>query len=137
MYEKDDMLSALMVDNSKRRKRQKKLDIRVIMANPPYSIGQESQNDNNQNVSYPHLDARIAETYSARSEAALSKGLYDSYVRAIRWASDRLGSAGVIGFVTNAGFLEASTAGGLRKCLADEFSCICVFHLRGNQRTAG
>jgi predicted helicase len=137
MYERDDLLSALMVDNSKRRKRQKKLDIRVIVANPPYSIGQESQNDNNQNVRYPHLDERIAETYAARSEAALSKGLYDSYVRAIRWASDRIGNTGVIGFVTNANFLEAGTTDGLRKCLAEEFSSIYVFHLRGNQRTAG
>jgi predicted helicase len=137
MYERDDLLAELMVDNSKRRKRQKKLDIRVIMANPPYSIGQESQNDNNQNVRYPQLDARIGETYSARSEAALSKGLYDSYVRAIRWASDRIGRSGVIGFVTNANFLEAGTTDGLRKCLAEEFSSIYVFHLRGNARTSG
>jgi predicted helicase len=113
------------------------LDVRVIVGNPPYSIGQSSQNDNNQNVSYPGLDLRIEETYAARSNAALSKGLYDSYIRSIRWASDRIGEAGVIGFVTNAGFLEASTADGLRKCLADEFSDIYVFHLRGNQRTAG
>jgi predicted helicase len=43
----------------------------------------------------------------------------------------------VIGFVTNAGFLDANTADGLRKYLADEFSSIYVFHLRGNQRTSG
>lgn len=137
MYEKDDLVSAITVDNSKRRKRQKKLDIRVIVGNPPYSIGQGSANDNNQNVTYPHSDQRITETYAARSNAALSKGLYDSYIRAIRWASDRIGNAGVIGFVTNAGWVEANTADGLRKCLADEFSNIYVFHLRGNQRTSG
>lgn len=137
MYEKDDLVSALTVDNSARRKRQRKLDIRVIVGNPPYSIGQGSQNDNNQNVSYPGLDRRIEETYAARTTAALSKGLYDSYIRAIRWASDRIGSAGVIGFVTNAGWLEANTADGLRKCLAEEFSNIYVFHLRGNARTSG
>lgn len=137
MYEKDDLVDALLVDNSKRRRRQKTLDIRVIVGNPPYSIGQGSQNDNNQNVSYPVLDARIGKTYAARSGAALSKGLYDTYIRAIRWASDRIGDAGVIGFVTNAGFLEANTADGLRKCLAEEFSSLYVFHLRGNQRTSG
>ncbi|WP_235048297.1 DEAD/DEAH box helicase [Xanthomonas cassavae] len=137
MYEKEDLVDALLVDNSKRRRRQKKLELRVIVGNPPYSIGQGSQNDNNQNVSYPTLDQRIAETYAARSDAALSKGLYDSYIRAIRWASDRIGDAGVIGFVTNAGFVEANTADGLRKCLADEFSSLYVFHLRGNQRTIG
>ncbi|MDR6419389.1 putative helicase [Paraburkholderia phenoliruptrix] len=137
LYEKEDLVDAVLAQNSARRKKQKKLDIRVIMANPPYSIGQGSQNDNNQNVDYPHLDERIARTYAAQSNANLAKGLYDSYVRAIRWASDRIGNSGVVGFVTNAGFLEANTADGLRKCLADEFSSIYVFHLRGNQRTSG
>lgn len=137
MYEKDDLVDTLLEDNSARRKRQKELDIRVIVGNPPYSIGQGSQNDNNQNISYPVLDQRIEETYAARSSATLAKGLYDSYIRAIRWASDRIGEAGIIGFVTNAGFLEANTAGGLRKCLADEFSSLYVLHLRGNQRTSG
>lgn len=137
MYEKDDLISEQLVENSERRKRQKELDIRVIIGNPPYSIGQGSQNDNNQNVDYPSLDSRIEQTYATRSNATLSKGLYDSYIRAIRWASDRLGDSGVIGFVTNAGFIEANTADGLRKCLAEEFSNIYIFHLRGNQRTKG
>lgn len=137
MYEKEDLVDALMMDNSARRKRQKKLDIRVIVGNPPYSAGQTSANDNNANISYPHLDERIRSTYAAGSQAILKNALYDSYIRAIRWASDRIGNAGVIGFVTNAGFLEANTADGLRKCLAEEFSSIYVFHLRGNQRTAG
>ncbi|MFJ7008074.1 DEAD/DEAH box helicase [Pseudomonas putida] len=137
MYEKDDLVDELLEDNSARRKRQKELDIRVIVGNPPYSVGQKSENDNNDNVEYPTLDARIRSTYAARSSATLAKGLYDSYVRAIRWASDRIGDAGIIGFVTNAGFLEASTADGLRKCLADEFTSLYVFHLRGNQRTIG
>lgn len=137
MYEKDDLVDALLEDNSARRKRQKDLDIRVIVGNPPYSIGQKSENDNNDNVEYPSLDARIRDTYAARSNATLAKGLYDSYIRAIRWASDRIGDAGIIGFVTNAGFVEANTADGLRQCLADEFSSLYVFHLRGNQRTRG
>lgn len=137
MYEKEDLVDTLLVDNSARRKRQKKLDIRVIIGNPPYSIGQGSQNDNNQNVAYPHLDSQIEGTYAARSDAALSKGLYDSYIRAIRWASNRVGTSGVIGFVTNASFLDTGTFDGLRRCLADEFSSIYVFHLRGNARTSG
>jgi predicted helicase len=109
----------------------------VIVGNPPYSIGQKSENDNNDNVEYSSLDARIRDTYAARSNATLAKGLYDSYIRAIRWASDRIGDAGIIGFVTNAGFVEANTADGLRQCLADEFSSLYVLHLRGNQRTRG
>lgn len=137
LSECDDLLSVHLVDNSNRRTRQKKLDIRVIIGNPPYSVGQRSENDNNDNIEYAHLDSRIRNSYVAHSKAILSKGLYDSYIRAIRWASDRIGKNGVIGFVTNAGFLEANTADGLRKCLAEEFSNIYVFHLRGNQRTSG
>jgi len=134
MYESEDMIDALLVENSERRKRQKDLDIRVIMGNPPYSIGQSSQNDNNANVSYPKLDRRIEETYAAQSKATLSKGLYDSYIRAIRWASERIGDAGIIGFVTNGGFLEKTAMDGVRKCLVDEFSSIHVFNLRGDIR---
>lgn len=131
------MISDLLVNNSARRKRQKALDIRVIMGNPPYSIGQESANNNNQNVGYPHLDGRIEETYAAKSKMTSVKNLYDSYIRAIRWASDRLGNSGVIGFVTDAGFTESTSSDGMRKCLAGEFSSIYVFHLRGNARTSG
>src|SRR5690606_32601490 len=134
---KDDLVDALLEDNSARRKRQKELDIRVIVGNPPYSVGQKSENDNNDNVEYPTLDARIRSTYAARSSASLAKGLYDSYIRAIRWASDRVGDAGVIGFVTNANFLEATATDGLRRCLAEEFSDIYVLHLRGTARSSG
>ncbi|MDG9979474.1 DEAD/DEAH box helicase [Ectopseudomonas oleovorans] len=137
MYEKDDLVDALLVDNSARRKRQKDLDIRVIVGNPPYSVGQGDANANNANVPYPNLDARIRNTYGARSAATNKNSLYDSYIRSIRWASDRIGDAGIIGFVTNAGFVDATTTDGLRKCLADEFSSLYVFHLRGNQRTSG
>ncbi|KJU79268.1 damage-inducible protein [Ectopseudomonas oleovorans] len=137
MYEKDDLVDALLEDNSARRKRQKALDIRVIVGNPPYSAKQESANDNNANISYPSLDECIRISYAERSTANNKNALYDSYIRAIRWASDRIGNAGVIGFVTNAGWLDTSTADGLRKCLAEEFSSIHVFHLRGNQRTLG
>lgn len=137
LYEKEDLIDTLLEHNSARRKRQKELVIRVIIGNPPYSVGQKSTNDNNQNIAYPNLDSRIADTYTLRSSAVLARGLYDSYIRAIRWASDRIGDSGVIGFVTNAGFIETNSADGLRQCLAEEFSSIYVFHLRGNQRTSG
>lgn len=137
MYEKDDLVDVLLEDNSARRKRQKDLDIRVIVGNPPYSVGQGDANANNANVPYPSLDERIRTTYAARSDANNKNALYDSYIRSIRWASDRIGDAGIIGFVTNAGFVEANTADGLRKCLVDEFSSLYVFHLRGNARTSG
>lgn len=141
MYENDDLIARLMPDNSERRKRQKALDIRVIIGNPPYSVGQSSANDNAANVEYPALDARVRETYAEHSTATLKNALYDNYIRAIRWASDRItqtgNGSGVLAFVSNAGWLDGNATDGLRKCLAEDFSDIYVFHLRGNARTSG
>ncbi|WP_028762287.1 DEAD/DEAH box helicase [Shewanella colwelliana] len=138
LYEKDDLIQERLSDNSQRRVRQKNLEnIQVIIGNPPYSAGQTNANDNNQNLSYEKLDNGIRETYAAHSTATNKNALYDSYIRAIRWASDRIEDKGIVGFVTNAGFLEGNTADGIRKCLAEEYSNIYVFHLRGNQRTSG
>ncbi|MDE0159052.1 MAG: DEAD/DEAH box helicase family protein [Candidatus Dadabacteria bacterium] len=134
---KPDLYAQIMPQNSDRRTRQKKTDIRVIMGNPPWSAGQKSANDNAQNQSYETLDGRIAESYAAHSSATNKNSLYDSYIRAIRWSSDRIGKSGVIGFVTNAGWLDGSAMDGMRKCLAEEFSSVYVFHLRGNARTQG
>lgn len=134
MYEKEDLVSNMLVDNSARRKKQKKLDIRVIMGNPPYSAGQASTNDNNKNISYEKLDGRIRETYAAHSKATSTKNLMDSYIRAIRWASDRVNTCGVMGFVSGSGFIEKPAMDGVRKCLVDEFTSIYVFNLRGDIR---
>lgn len=117
MGEKADLVDELLEVNSARRKRQQELDIRVIVGNPPYSVGQGNQNDNNQNVDYPTLDARIEETYAAKSDASLKNSLYDSYIRAIRWASDRIGNAGVIGYVSGSSFIEKPVMSGVRKSL--------------------
>lgn len=134
MYEKEDLVDQLLEHNSARRKKQKALDIRVIIGNPPYSAGQSSANDNNQNVVYPVLDSAIRESYAARSAATNKNALYDSYIRAIRWASDRLGDSGVIGFVSGSGFIEKPVMEGLRKCLAEEFASIHVINMRGDIR---
>lgn len=132
-------LEEVFPQNSQRVKKQRKKPITVIVGNPPYSIGQKSANDNAQNESYPTLESRIEHTYVAQSEAALNKSAYDSYIKAFRWASDRLNEkeGGVIGFVTNGAWLDANGLDGMRKCLAREFSAIYVFNLRGNQRTSG
>lgn len=137
LYEKDDLASDLMHDNSGRRTRQKALDIRVIIGNPPYSDGQDSANDNAANVEYPTLDQRLRETYAAASTARNKNGLYNSYIRAMRWASDRIGESGIVSFVTNGGWVDGNAADGIRKCLADEFADLYVFHLRGNARSSG
>ncbi|WP_159983703.1 MULTISPECIES: type ISP restriction/modification enzyme [unclassified Novosphingobium] len=138
LYEQErDLISDLMSDNSNRRTRQKALDIRVIVGNPPYSVGQSSANDNAANFAYPTLDGRIRATYAANSSATNKNGLYDSYIRAIRWASDRIGDAGVVAYVSNASWLDTNTFDGLRRCLVEEFASIHVFNLRGNARTSG
>ena len=137
MQEGDDLLAQIMPDNSGRRTRQKETDIRVIVGNPPWSAKQRSENDNAANQSYPGLDARISDSYARHSSATLLNSLYDSYIRAIRWASDRIGMSGVIGLVTNANWIDGNAMDGMRKCLSEEFSSLYVFHLRGNQRTQG
>ena len=116
------------------------LDIRVIIGNPPWSSGQGRHEDDNANQVYPTLDDKIADSYIARSDSkGLKSSLYDSYVRAVRWASDRVqaGDGGIIGFVTNSGFLDGKSSDGFRKVLAKEFHEIYIYDLRGNQRTSG
>ncbi|QWV87384.1 DEAD/DEAH box helicase family protein [Streptococcus parasuis] len=123
--------------NDQRLKRQQEKPITAIIGNPPYSIGQGSQNDNNQNLSYPDLENRISETYAKNSVSNSVKGLYDSYIKAFRWASDRLKGQGVIGFVTNGNYLNTNSADGLRAGLYEEFNHLYIFNLRGDQRTLG
>ena len=123
--------------NNKRLKKQQEAPITAIISNPPYSVGQRNQNDDNQNVHYERLEQRIADTYVKNSNAGLNKGSYDSYVKAFRWASDRLETQGVIGFVTNGGFLDSQSASGLRKSFYQEFNYLYIYNLRGNQRTQG
>lgn len=125
-------------ENSERVKRQKNAPLQIIFGNPPYTIGQNSANDNAQNKKYPILDNRILETYSKESSAGLNKALYDAYIKAFRWATDRLNkNGGVIGFVTNGAWIDGTATSGFRKTIEKEFSSIYIFNLRGNQRTSG
>lgn len=133
----DRLDTTVFVQNNERLEKLKALDIQVIVGNPPYSSGQDSANDNNANEKYPDLDAAIRETYAARSTATLKNSLYDSYIRAIKWATLRIKDRGVVAFVTNGGWLDSNTADGMRLTLGDEFSDIHVVNLRGNARTAG
>ena len=109
----------------------------MIVGNPPYSVGQDNANDNNQNLKYSKLDGRIAATYATHSTATNKNSLYDSYIRAFRWASDRIKDEGIVCFVTNGGWVDGNTMDGFRKTLQDEFADVYVFNLRGNQRTSG
>lgn len=138
----DDGSNSLFADmfpqNFERLEKQKKSGLTVILGNPPYSIGQKSANDNAQNQTYPKLDQRIADTYAKYSSAGLNKSLYDAYIKAFRWSSDRLDkNGGVICFVSNGAWLDGNSTDGFRKAIEKEFTSIYVFNLRGNQRTSG
>lgn len=135
----NDNFSKMFPQNSERVARQKKAPLRVIMGNPPYSIGQKSANDNAQNQKYEKLDSDIAKTYAKLSSAGLNKSLYDAYIKAYRWSTDRLDpkNGGIIAFVSNGAWLDGNSTDGFRKSLEKEFSSIWVFNLRGNQRTSG
>lgn len=138
MTEENDLVDKVVLpENNARAERQLAQPIRVVVGNPPYSAQQDSENDNNRNLNYPTLDERIRTTYAAQASGKLAKNLYDSYIRAIRWASDRIAERGVVAFVTNGSFLDANNMDGLRKSLIQDFSHLYVFNLRGDQRTAG
>ncbi|WP_237759938.1 DEAD/DEAH box helicase [Arthrobacter alpinus] len=139
LNETDGQLEAtgIFPENHARVVRQKNQDIRVVVMNPPYSSGQTSANDDNQNLKYPVLDASIADTYAKLSTATLKNSLYDSYVRGIRWASNRVKENGVIAFVSNGSFIDLPSAEGIRKTFASEFSRVFIYNLRGNARTSG
>ncbi|MBF6072924.1 type ISP restriction/modification enzyme, partial [Nocardia farcinica] len=133
----DSLDSMIFPQNNERILRQNDTPINVVIGNPPYSVGQNSANDLNANISYPTLDKRIADTYAAHSTATNKNSLYDSYLRAFRWATDRIGNKGIVAFVSNGGWLDGNTADGIRLSLADEYSRIYAYNLRGNARTAG
>ena len=121
-------------ENTERVERQKAADMFVVIGNPPYNMAQVNDSDNNRNRKYVTMDARVAETYTEDSKAQLKTALYDPYVKAIRWASDRIGEEGVVAFVTNNGFLDGLAFDGMRKHLADDFDTIYILDLAGNAR---
>ena len=130
----DRQLSLLTAENTARVEKQKTAPMFVIIGNPPYNVGQKNENDNNQNRKYPAMDARVEETYVKASTSTLRKALYDHYVKALRWASDRIGKEGIVALVTNNSFLDGTSFDGMRKHLAEEFDAIYICDLGGNAR---
>jgi predicted helicase len=120
--------------NTERIKRQRKTPIFVCLGNPPYNAGQLNENDNNKNRKYPELDARVSSTYGSDSRATLLRKLADPYVKAIRWATDRIGDAGIVAFVNNNSFVDEISFDGMRHHLARDFDLIYVLDLGGNVR---
>ena len=133
----DRQLPLFVPENTKRVENQKDTPMVVIIGNPPYNAGQVNENDNNKNRTYETLDKRVRETYAKDSSATLKNSLYDPYVKAIRWASDRIGEEGVVAFVTNNSFIDGMSFDGMRKHLAEDFDTIYHLDLKGNARTSG
>lgn len=137
----NELFTEFFQDNSKRVKKQMATHVRVIVGNPPYSVGQKSANDNAQNLSYPNLEKRIASTYIQRitDRNSTVQALYDSYVKAFRWASDRIpqNEGGIVAFISNGAWLDGKAQNGMRRCFEEEYTSIYVLNLRGNQRTSG
>ena len=121
-------------ENTERVEKQKAADMFVVIGNPPYNVGQVNENDNNKNRPYKQLDKFVRETYSQDSKATNKNALSDPYVKAIRWASKRIGAEGVVAFVTNNGFLDGIAFDGMRKHLAQDFDAIYILDLGGNVR---
>lgn len=137
MSEADDPIDTTMfAENTERVERQLRLPIKVIVGNPPYRAG-AIDNTGNQNTKYPTLDGRVETTYVKNSDATLNNSLYDHYIRAFRWASDRIGDSGIVCFVSNGGWLTGAAGAGVRRCFSKEFNSIYVYNLRGNARTQG
>ena len=130
----DQQLPLFAPENTRRVADQKKAPMFVVIGNPPYNVGQVNENDNNKNRKYPTMDVRVKETYSQDSIATNKNALADSYIKAIRWASDRIDEEGVVAFVTNNGFLDGVAFDGMRKHLAADFDAIYILDLGGNAR---
>ena len=130
----DQQMQLFTRENTERVERQKAADMFVVIGNPPYNAWQVNDSDNNRNRKYETMDGRIAETYAADSSVTLKNALYDPYIKAIRWASDRIGEEGVVAFVTNNGFIDGLAFDGMRKHLAQDFDAIYILDLGGNAR---
>ena len=132
--------STVFKENSDRVELQKRTPVRVVIGNPPYSVGQKSANDNAQNIKYANLDGRIAETYVKCTTTNNKNSLYDSYIKAFRWASDRVSKndeGGIVAFISNGAWINGTAQEGFRRCIEKEFSSIYVINLRGNAMTSG
>src|ERR1035437_5807812 len=135
-----DMADAKQIDmftqtNTDRVEREKKAAITVIIGNPPYNVGQKSENDNNQNRKYKVVDGRVRDTYTKDSRATNKNSLSDVYVKFFRWAADRLkGRDGIVCFVSNNSFVDQLAFDGMRQHLLQDFNRIDHLDLHGNVR---
>jgi predicted helicase len=133
----DKQLSLMFTqENTDRVEKLRDTKLFVIIGNPPYNTAQVNENDNNKNRRYKTMDGRVAKTYSADSKATLRSKLSDPYVKAIRWASDKVleNGEGIVAFVSNNSFVGDNAFDGMRKHLGKDFSRAYILDLGGNVR---
>src|SRR5262249_25132686 len=82
---------AMNLLNNERVERQRRCQIKVILGNPPFDAQRIDDDGRSHGRTYPMIDRRVTETYAKDSAATLPSSLDDAYVKAFRWASDRLG----------------------------------------------
>ena len=121
-------------ENTLRVEEQKETPMFVVIGNPPYNARQANENDNNKNKPHAGVDARVRDTFAADSNAQSKNKLYDPYIKAFRWAMDKIGDEGIVVFVTNNGFIDGHMFDGMRKHLSEEFDTLYILDLGGNVR---
>lgn len=130
--EKEDSFEdELFGENNERLDRQRKESIFAIIGNPPYSARQKSENDNNEKITYPILDKAVEQTYVKTSKATATHSVYDTYIKAIRWATDRIGNQGVVGFIAGNSFIDKTSTDGVRYSLFKDYNHLYVLNLKG------
>lgn len=136
-FEVTEQMSIFGHENTERIAKQRNAPIFVVIANPPYNAKQVNENDNNKKRVYPFIDKQVATTYVKDSKAQNNNALSDVYVKAIKWASNRINDEGIVAYITNNGFLDGYAFDGMRKHLEKDFSKIIHINLKGNARTSG
>ena len=141
------MLFGGLENNTLRANDQIKAPIRVIFGNPPWSSGKDDAAETGERLQYDDVSNRVTDTY-VKASAELRGGRVGGnaggnlYVKAFRWASDRISQneanlPSIIAFVSPNSLTDGTSLVGMRKVLRDEFTDIYVVNLRGNAYKAG
>ena len=109
----------------------------VILGNPPYKRHSANPSRDNGNLTFiGELIEDYKQVDGQPLDESTSKALQDDYVKFIRWAQWRIdkNGEGVIGYIVNNNFLDASTVRGMRQNLLNSFNDIYLLNLHGSSR---
>ena len=107
----------------------------VVVGNPPYSLQSQNLSTESRALVAPYRfvgQERIKE----RGALQFEKIIQDDYVKFVRLAQTIMDSTshGVVGYITNHGWLENRALRGMRASLLETFSGLRVLDLHGNSR---